>query len=366
MDEKQDDNTITEERPDTEQRVLRRTDMIERGALTKLQERGALTGDIGMGQHRGGATFQNMLQVMEFAKLMAVSDVAVPKHLRGNPGACLRIVMQADAWGMEPFAVADKSYSVNDRLAYESQLIHALIERRAPLEKRLRPHWTGEGPTRKCIVTGWAIGETDPFVWDGQPEIAKIKVKNSPEWSNNPDKQLFYHASRDWARIFFPDVLLGVYSREEMAAAAEEAHERARGPETIQDRLPPPAGGEGFDADGIATTLKAAAEPAEGASDAKPQRKVRRTAADEERSDAADAAGSVETVQEGGALGGLMLKEPETGAEYVAYAQTWIGKVADPEERMGRWEGEKELRAKCRLPVVERKRLEKLAKGETK
>jgi hypothetical protein len=86
----------------------------------------------------GGIMFQNMSEVLEFAKLMSVADVAVPKHLRGNPGACLSIVTQALEWRMSPFSVANKSYSVNDRLAYESQLIHGVVEARAPLKQRLR------------------------------------------------------------------------------------------------------------------------------------------------------------------------------------------------------------------------------------
>ena len=53
---------------------------------------------------------------MTFAKLMALSHVAIPKHLRGNPGACLAVTIQAIEWRLSPYAVANKSYSVNDRL----------------------------------------------------------------------------------------------------------------------------------------------------------------------------------------------------------------------------------------------------------
>ena len=55
---------------------------------------------IGVNESKGGMQFANMLQVMDFAKLMAVSSVAVPKHLRGDPGACLAICIQAIEWRM--------------------------------------------------------------------------------------------------------------------------------------------------------------------------------------------------------------------------------------------------------------------------
>src|SRR5882672_8023013 len=166
-------------------RALNRRDMIQPQALTTFQERGLVTGnEIMMGSARGGARFENMLQVMEFAKMMALADIGVPAHLRGNPGACLRITLQADEWGFSPFAVADKSYNVSDRIAYESQLVHAVIERRAPLEGRLRMELRGEGPTRRCKVIGRLIGENAPFEWEG-PEFQHIRVKNSPEWVSN-------------------------------------------------------------------------------------------------------------------------------------------------------------------------------------
>jgi len=86
----------------------------------------------------GGLAFNDASQMMEFAKMMAVAQVAVPKHLRNSPGACLAVCIQASEWQMSPFAVANKSYSVNDRLAYEAQLINAVILKRAPIRGRFK------------------------------------------------------------------------------------------------------------------------------------------------------------------------------------------------------------------------------------
>jgi len=44
-------------------------------------------------------------------------------------------------------------------------------------------------------------------------------VKNSPLWKSDPDQQLGYYSARSWARRHFPELLLGVYTQEEMAAA---------------------------------------------------------------------------------------------------------------------------------------------------
>ena len=40
---------------------------------------------------------------------------------RAQPGACLAVSLQSLNWRMDPFAVANKSYMVNDRIAYEAR-----------------------------------------------------------------------------------------------------------------------------------------------------------------------------------------------------------------------------------------------------
>ena len=162
----------------------------------------------------GALAFHDASQLMEFAKMMAVAQVAVPKHLRDNPGACLAIAIQASEWQMSPFAVANKSYSVNDRLAYEAQLINAVILRRAPIKGRFKIDYTGERGNRRCKVSAVLTdGETVEYE---SPPISEIKVQNSPLWKSDPDQQLFYFSSRSMCRRHFPDVLLGVYTQDEL------------------------------------------------------------------------------------------------------------------------------------------------------
>lgn len=161
--------------------------------------------------------FANMTDIMEFAKIMSVSQVAVPKHLRENPGACLAVVIQASEWQMSPFAVANKSYSVNDRLAYESQLVSAVILRRAPIKSRFRYEFKGEGDKRVCTVS---VTTTDgDEITHSSPMFGLINPKNSPLWKSDPDQQLGYHTARSMCRRHFPDVLLGVYTMDEMQDA---------------------------------------------------------------------------------------------------------------------------------------------------
>lgn len=177
-----------------------------------------VAGGLSVGQ--GAVQFANMHDVMEFAKMMSISGQAVPPHLRSQVGFCLAICVQAIEWRFSPFAVANKSYVVNDKVGYESQLIHAVIEQRSPIIGRLRHSFVGSGDKRQCKVWANVRGETEPLEYTS-PEFATITPKNSPLWKSKPDLQLYYNTSRDWARVYFPDVILGVYSEDELAGVID-------------------------------------------------------------------------------------------------------------------------------------------------
>jgi hypothetical protein len=174
----------------------------------------------------GAMGFSSVEQIMEFAKVMAIAGVAIPKHLRENIGACLSVAIQACEWQMSPFAVANKTYVVNDRIAFEAQLVNAVILKRAPITGRFKISYTGEGQTRKCTVAAKLTdGETVEYE---SPTLGSIPIKNSPLWKGDPDQQLFYFSSRAMCRRHFPDVLLGIYTPEEAAESIEVNAEVSR------------------------------------------------------------------------------------------------------------------------------------------
>lgn len=233
--------------------------------LTRIEEKldKVVAGAVAVSDSVGGILFQDMAQVMEFAKLLSLSGTAIPKHLRGNPGGCLAVTIQALEWRMSPIAVANKSYEVNDRIAYESQLIHAVVEARAPLKERLRERYEGEGVERCCIVTGHFRGEVEPRELRS-PTVGKIKVKNSPLWTADVDQQLFYYTTRVWARRHCPDVILGIFSDDELERdhiGAENARDVTPSP-GLKERLKG-GKGRGFSGAHVETEAAKIAAPVE-------------------------------------------------------------------------------------------------------
>ncbi|MBB3144885.1 hypothetical protein FHS21_001286 [Phyllobacterium trifolii] len=192
---------------------------------------------------------QNLGEVVRFAEVMCKADIALPKHLRGNAGACMAVAMQALEWQMSPFAVASKSYEVGGRIAYEAQLIAAVVNTRSGIKGRLKYQFDGGGPTMTCTVTG--ILDDEECVYTS-PAVGNITVKNSPLWKSEPQQQLGYFSARSWARRHCPEVLLGVYDRDEVESfqGADNAKDVTPRP-SIMERLAankPQGEQEGFDA----------------------------------------------------------------------------------------------------------------------
>lgn len=173
---------------------------------------------------------QNLGEVVKFAEVMCRADIALPKHLRGNAGACMAVSLQALDWQMNPFAVASKSYSVNGTIAYEAQLIVAVVNTRSGIEGRITYEFEGEGADRVCIASGKLDGEVLSV---RSPKFKDITPKNSPLWKSDPDQQQCYYTGRSWARRYTPEVILGVYDRDEA--------ESFTGPDNAKDITPQPS-----------------------------------------------------------------------------------------------------------------------------
>ena len=164
-------------------------------------------------------------QLYEVADLLATGGVLVPKAFRGQRELCLGVAYQAALWGTDPVATINKAYVVNDRIAYEAQLINAIVL--GHLKDRPNYTFNGAGATRQCrvVATPKAGGEREYT----SPQLGQIKVRNSPLWVTDPDQQLSYMSIRAWSRRHMPDVLLGIYAVEELQSVV------------IRDITPPPA-----------------------------------------------------------------------------------------------------------------------------
>lgn len=185
---------------------------------------------------------EGLNQLLRFAEVMSQSQVTVPSHLAGKPADCMAVAMQAAQWGMNPFAVAQKTHVVSGTLGYEAQLVNAVITTMSPTKDRINYEWFGpwenvigkfvEKTSSKgnpyfapawtlkdeagCGVRVWATmkGEEHPRVLELL--LSQAQVRNSTLWASDPKQQLAYLAVKRWSRLHCPDVIMGVYTPDEL------------------------------------------------------------------------------------------------------------------------------------------------------
>ena len=161
-----------------------------------------------------------MDQAVRLADMMAKGRL-VPSHFHNQPGDCLMVIEQAMRWGMSPFAVAQSTSVIQGKLMFEGKLVAAAIQSSGILDGRLTFDYSGEGDARTITVGGMMRGETKPRTIEVRLKDARTSNKL---WTAQPDQQLAYHGSRVWGRRHAPEVMLGVYSPEEMSAPTVEEH----------------------------------------------------------------------------------------------------------------------------------------------
>jgi hypothetical protein len=165
---------------------------------------------------------------------------------------------------MNPFAVAQKTHLVNGVLGYEAQLVNAVITSCAPVKDRLHYEWFGDwtkvigkfeiknGDKGQYRVPGWQLQDEEGLgvrVWatfrgENEPRVlelllAQARTRNSTLWADDPRQQLAYLATKRWSRLYCPDVILGVYSPDELEDSKPGV--RDMGPADVVK--PPPATG---------------------------------------------------------------------------------------------------------------------------
>ena len=198
---------------------------------------------------------------------------AVPGHVRGNLGMAIALHEMALQWGYQPYMVAQHSYVISGRLAFDAQVYLAVINDHAGLYERLRPDYEGDGEDRVCIVRGHFKGEATPVEYrspprkqiippigpktgrDGTPILGEDRQpvmvrKGSPMWDTDPDRQQFYWTVRGFARLYCSNVMLGIFGRDEMqdvvGIGPESARDVTEEAKALTERLKEMQAREGF------------------------------------------------------------------------------------------------------------------------
>jgi hypothetical protein len=180
-------------------------------------------------------------ELMDMANLMSTAGLMVKDIYRGSPGVCMGLIATMAPYGINPLQASWKTYQTKPDapIAYEAQLIVAMLNASGAVKGGLRYRYEGTGQERYCIASGVLAGSKEPLEVQSPP-LSQINPKNSPLWKTDPDQQLAYYTGRAWARRYKPEMLLGVYDVDEVESFV--------GPDNAKDVTPIPArGGARYD-----------------------------------------------------------------------------------------------------------------------
>lgn len=172
----------------------------------------------------------------QIAGVMARSEGILPPHLIGKSEACFAVVVNAITWKLNPFMVAQSTYSVSGKVGYEGRLVQAILENSGQLVGGVKFEHIGdwskiEGKWKKVvgekgkpyavsewkdtdeaglgvIVTAQVRGEIEPrsfTMW-----LRECFPRNSTLWPTRPKQQICYTAVRAFANVAMPGIFIGI------------------------------------------------------------------------------------------------------------------------------------------------------------
>jgi hypothetical protein len=139
-----------------------------------------------------------------------------PEHMRNIPDALIVLEM-AQRIGTSPLLVAQQLYVVHGKPAWSGQYCIAAVNASGRFDT-LKFEVTGKGDDKQCIA--WAFDKKGARI-EGPPisiKMAKAEgwySRNGSKWKTMEDLMLRYRAAAFFARLYTPDLLMGLYTREE-------------------------------------------------------------------------------------------------------------------------------------------------------
>jgi hypothetical protein len=156
--------------------------------------------------------------VQRQAKMLA-SSTLVPKEFQNNMANCAIGLNIAKRLGADPFMVLQNIDVIHGRPSFRATFLIAMVNasgRFSPIKFKLE----GEGAERTCYAyaTDKASGETveGPVVSMAMAKAEGWSTKSGSKWLTMPELMLRYRSAAFFARLYAPDITLGMQTAEEV------------------------------------------------------------------------------------------------------------------------------------------------------
>ena len=177
-----------------------------------------------LAQVKDDSSFAMLLDSDKFSHLQRVAGMyanssLVPTHYQNNMPNCAIAMQMAMRLNVDPFMFMQKTYIIQGKLGMEAQLAIALVNSRGPFTGPIQYKMEGDGRNRSCTayathkVTGEVCSATVPWA---MVEAEGWSKKSGSKWQTMPDMMFWYRAATFLARLYCPEVLMGMATTDEL------------------------------------------------------------------------------------------------------------------------------------------------------
>lgn len=168
---------------------------------------------------------QSFNTALRMAQCLADSTV-VPKEYQKNIGNCMIAIEMASRINTSPMMVMQNLYIVNGRPAWSSQWIIAMINSSRRYKTELQFEFGNAKEDGGLSCRAWAEDYSGHKVYG--PKITMTMAnsegwvnKNGSKWKTMPQVMIQYRAASFFGRMNCPDMIMGIYSQEEVLDMTE-------------------------------------------------------------------------------------------------------------------------------------------------
>ena len=159
---------------------------------------------------------EKMRSMYKLAVIMSKGRLMTPAHLLGSVQDCFSIILLATRLNIDPFNLANQTYSIKGKIGYTGQLINALAMNSGAIDGSFKYEYKSWNNGNGWIRCGARLKGEDETTFGEWLDTSTVTVKNSPVWISNPKQQSAYLVVRNFVRLYAPSVLMGMYTADEL------------------------------------------------------------------------------------------------------------------------------------------------------
>lgn len=192
----------------------------------------------------------NLEHSLNLASKLSKSDL-LPQHFKGKPENVLLVLALAQSLDINPIMSLQQISVIGGKPCLQATLMISLLNNSGKITGPLRFRWEGQPaqPSRSCtaFATDAATGE----IVESEP--VSLAMAQAEGWTRNakykslPDTMLKWRAASFFVRTYYPEVVLGLHTSEELddvqiaTGAPKEGSARDRLAQIKANREPQPA-----------------------------------------------------------------------------------------------------------------------------